>query len=75
MQESVNRGLRLGMVLLGLFTISAVVVYIVAGAAGSEGTGQLLVAVFLGPLMGSIIFGAWWMLRHSPEKKVISDDE
>lgn len=75
MQESIHRGLWLGMVLLALFAISAVVVYVVAGAVGSEGTGQLLIAMFIGPLIGSMVFGAWWMRHQSPDKQGVSDDK
>ena len=75
MQESIHRGLWLGIVLLGVFAVSAVVVYVVAGAAGSEGTGQLLVAAFLGPLIGSMVFGARWIWQQSSDLQEISDDK
>lgn len=59
-QEAINRGLKLGILLLVLFIISATLMYVVAGLIGISGTAQLIAALFIGPVIASVIFGFWW---------------
>jgi hypothetical protein len=65
MQESIQRGFRLGIILFGLFVLSASAIYLLGGAAGTDGAGQLLLALCLGPLLGSLVFGGWWLRQRS----------
>lgn len=75
MQESINRGLRMGIVLLGLFFLSAGAVYLLAGVAGVDDNGQIVIAACLGPLLGSLVFGGWWLQQRASNVQEQLNDE
>ena len=65
-QESIGRGLRLGVLLFFLFLVSAVVAFFLVGALGETGLSQILIALLLGPFIGSGLFGLYWLQKQAP---------
>lgn len=65
-QQAINRGFQLGFVLFGLFIVSAALIYVTADILGAEGSSKWLYALLCGPVIGSLLFGLWWLIRQSP---------
>lgn len=63
--QAINRGFMLGLVLFFVFIISAGLIYLMAGLLGMSGLGQAFFAFFLGPMIGSVAFGFWWIRRNT----------
>ena len=73
--NDLSNGFKLGGVLLGLFFVSAAALYFVAGLVVNNSTNQLLLALCLGPLVGSVIFGIWWRSQRQPGGQEIAGNE
>jgi len=59
-----RRGARLGMQWLAIFVIVTAGLYGVLGAFGWSGTWRALCAMGAGPIVGTGIIAAWWVLRR-----------
>ena len=57
-----TRATQLGVILVGLFSIGAVIIYILAGVIGWEGAARGLMAIFVGPVLGVILFFVGWSI-------------
>ncbi len=59
-----RRGAQLGLQLFGVFALVAGLVYAGMGLLGWAGTTRALVAMLVGPLMGSVVIALWWLARR-----------
>ncbi len=59
-----RRGARLGLVWLALFFASAAALYGVLGLLGWQAAWRALCAMFVGPLVGTVIIAGWWLVRR-----------
>ncbi len=64
-QQAVIRGSMLGGVLLVLFTIGAILVYLLTGVMGSDSASiRIISAMCVGPLLGLVAFGVWILIQR-----------
>ncbi len=63
-KEIWQRGARLGVLWLGLFFTSAAALYGLMGLFGWEAVWRALCAMFIGPLVGTVIIAGWWIMRR-----------
>jgi hypothetical protein len=59
-----QRGGLLGLIWLGLFAAITVVLYLLMGIIGWDGTARVLCAMILGPLLGIGVIVGWWVIRR-----------
>ncbi|RPJ00067.1 MAG: hypothetical protein EHM39_05430 [Chloroflexi bacterium] len=59
-----QRGGRLGLIWLALFAIITVVIYLLMGVTGWEGTARALCAMLVGPVIGIGVIIGWWVVRR-----------
>lgn len=59
-----ERGARLGLIWLGVFTAMTVCAFLVLGITGWSGTLRALCAMGIGPLMGTGLIAGWWLVRR-----------
>lgn len=64
-QRVVIKGSLLGGVLLGLFTLGAILIYLLTGLIGWDSvTARILLALCIGPFLGLSIFGVWMLYQR-----------
>ncbi len=64
-QQAVIKGSMLGGVLLVLFTIGAILVYVLTGVMGTNSaTIRIISAMCVGPLLGLVVFGVWILIQR-----------
>jgi hypothetical protein len=59
-----RRGARLGLVWLALFAAVTVGTYACMGVTGWSGAARALCAMGIGPVLGTGIIAAWWVIRR-----------
>jgi len=60
----IRRGLLLGLPIFVALIISAVVVYLFAGALGWSGNGRVVLAMCAGPFIGLAIIGVFFIIAR-----------
>jgi len=59
-----KQGARLGLVWAALFFASAGTLFVLMGIFGFGVAARAVCAALIGPLLASVVIGAWWLVRR-----------
>ena len=69
------RGMWLGFALIILFTVGAVIIFLLTFITGWELAARALVSMLLGPVVGCVLFYAYWRVKKPVVSTIKVDEE